>query len=503
MNYLILDFIRGLLATALLFTVTVCQAWETLTRELDLSCNQVLSASLECEYRTLAPFRVQAIRATRGESSLNVTGPSTYPAPDSTTAILFVVDTSDPARQNVIDKNIKDIELFLAARSTYHRFGLASFDKELRMLVPIGAAPQQVFNAAGRLRAVGMTTELYRNVIKAIEAVAAVEADRKAIILFSDGQAEDRAYYHQDAIRAARRLGVVVNSVGYPRSVTLSVALQTIRRLSEESGGIYVEANNLLGLPASFTENPYANLDSGGKFSIELSPVADTSATDRMEVTLRFLTDAGSVNIPVPITRASRPVTAESTRSSGMPAATNAGQPAIRIVAPVAEPEEIDIWLWYGIPVAFLILIILTLIILGVTFQQLKIPKSGAGKNAGNTYKPYAYLVVQDESGIRYPITSTTWRIGRTKDNELTLNDKSVSRRHAEIQRYSNGKFVIFDVDSLNGVFVNMEQIKKKKLEEGDIIEIGDIYLRFTTRPAELPMEDDTAIQNTRTPLTH
>ena len=154
-------------------------------------------------------------------------------------------------------------------------------------------------------------------------------------------------------------------------------------------------------------------------------------------------------------------------------------------------------------PLALVILIVLTLIILAVTYRQLKAPKSAAGKTAPYTYKPYAYLVAQDESAKRYPITNTIWRIGRTKDNELPLNDKSVSRRHAEIQRYSNGNFVIYDVDSLNGVFVNSEPVKKKKLQEGDIIEIGDIYLRFTTQSANFSVEENTAIQNTRTPLTH
>ena len=116
------------------------------------------------------------------------------------------------------------------------------------------------------------------------------------------------------------------------------------------------------------------------------------------------------------------------------------------------------------------------------------------------SYKPYAYLIVQDETGTRYPITNTTWRIGRTKDNELTLNDNSVSRRHAEIHRYSNGNFILFDVDSLNGIYVNEEKIKKKRLEEGDILEIGDIFLRFTLYSTDYQAEDDTAVQNTGTP---
>ena len=307
--------------------------------------------------------------------------------------------------------------------------------------------------------------------------------------------------FWRSRVGAARQANVIINGLGYPRTAALSVALQTIRRLSEESGGSYVEADNNFNLPDSFLRDPLSNIDGGGEFTVDLAPVSGSAGS---EITLTLASMTGNFNFQVPITnpRPGVPVRTAAA-NTGQTVTDLRQQPPIRIVAPVPEPQEIDVWLWYGIPVAFLILIVLTLIILAVTYQQLKTPKSNAGKASTTVYKPYAYLVVQDESGIRYPITNTTWRIGRTRDNELPLDDKSVSRRHAEIQRYSNGKFVIFDVDSLNGVFVNSEQVKKKKLEEGDIIEIGDIYLRFTTRPADFPVEEDTVMQNTRTPLAH
>ncbi|MBF8268896.1 MAG: hypothetical protein HW386_605 [Gammaproteobacteria bacterium] len=489
-----LYFIRISLCSVLLFFAPVGRTWNSLTDDLDLTCNQSNNTTLNCNYRPLTQISIQKISAASGQESLSIKDETTYPDINTTVAVLFVVDTSDPARQIVIEKNINHIEKLLSAGKPYHKFGLASFDKDLRIVAPIGSPPSQIISAAHSLRATGKTTELYRNVSKAVAAVAATTANRKAIIVFSDGQAEDRAYFHQDVIRAAHQANVIINSLGYPRTITLSVALQTIRRFSEESGGIYVEADNNFNLPDTFLLDPFSNIDRGGEFTVDLAPVLGAGAAASSEITLTLESASGKFNINVPVTN----------RTSTKPAETVPQQPQpIRIVAPVQEPQKIDVWLWYGIPVAFLILIVLTLIILAVTYQQLRTPKSNAGKTGTTVYKPYAYLVVQDESGIRYPITNTTWRIGRTRDNELPLNDKSVSRRHAEIQRYSNGKFVIFDVDSLNGVFVNSEQVKKKKLEEGDIIEIGDIYLRFTTRPADFPVEEDTVLQNTRTPLTH
>ena len=498
-----LTFIRGACCTVLLAVAPVVMAWSTLTSDLDLACDQNQSA-LACDYRLLTPATTQGISATSGSHTLTLSDRSTYPSGSMTVAVLFLVDTSDPARENVVEKNSEHIEKLLSAAKPYHRFGLASFDKNLTIEAPVGSSRTQIISAAKKLRAVGKTTELYRNVIKAIDVLSRVDADRKAIYLFSDGQAEDRAYFIQDVTREARKANVIINSLGYPRSVALSVALQTIRRISEESGGRYVETDNNFNLPAAYLDAPFNNIDTGGEFVVDLSPILtrDSPATARVKLTID--TASRKITTPIPIANplASPPqvIAATAARPATVPASSQP-TPPIRIITPVEEPDELDVWLWYGIPVAFVILIILTLIILAVTYQQLKGPKGSSGKAANNAYKPFAYLVVQDESGIRYPITNTTWRIGRTKDNELVLNDKSVSRRHAEIQRYRNGNFVIYDVDSLNGVFVNSEQVKKKRLQEGDIIEIGDIYLRFTTQSASFSVDEDTVMQNTRTPV--
>jgi FOG: FHA domain len=118
-------------------------------------------------------------------------------------------------------------------------------------------------------------------------------------------------------------------------------------------------------------------------------------------------------------------------------------------------------------------------------------------------HKPYAYLVLQDETKMRYPITRSSWRIGRGNDNEMTLQDNSVSRRHAEINRDKGDVFTIFDLDSLNGIFVNNNKVTKQILREGDTIEIGDVALRFTMFSNEYSMEDSTVMQHTKTPLTH
>ena len=120
-----------------------------------------------------------------------------------------------------------------------------------------------------------------------------------------------------------------------------------------------------------------------------------------------------------------------------------------------------------------------------------------------SNYKPYAYLIADDGTDTRYPITRTIWRIGRSKDNELSLNDTSLSRRHAEIHRNSDGTFDIIDTNSMNGVYINNEKIVKAELHEGDVVEIGDIFLHFTQLASDYSLDESTVMQKTRVPITH
>jgi adenylate cyclase len=68
--------------------------------------------------------------------------------------------------------------------------------------------------------------------------------------------------------------------------------------------------------------------------------------------------------------------------------------------------------------------------------------------------------------------------IGRLPENDFTLDDVLISRRHAEIRR-EGGRFRIIDLNSLNGVYVNNLRVSDERLTSGDIISIGNVQLLF------------------------
>ena len=68
--------------------------------------------------------------------------------------------------------------------------------------------------------------------------------------------------------------------------------------------------------------------------------------------------------------------------------------------------------------------------------------------------------------------------IGRSPDCEIFLDDVTVSRRHAVLVR-GDGSFLIEDLGSLNGTYVNRRRIDTAELSDGDEVQIGKYRLTF------------------------
>jgi pSer/pThr/pTyr-binding forkhead associated (FHA) protein len=96
-----------------------------------------------------------------------------------------------------------------------------------------------------------------------------------------------------------------------------------------------------------------------------------------------------------------------------------------------------------------------------------------------------ALLVVKrgPNAGSRFLLDQDTTSAGRHPDSDIFLDDVTVSRRHAEFRR-EGGEFVVIDVGSLNGTYVNREPVDQAVLANGDEVQIGKFRLVFLTGPA-------------------
>ncbi|MEZ5511101.1 MAG: FHA domain-containing protein [Gammaproteobacteria bacterium] len=85
------------------------------------------------------------------------------------------------------------------------------------------------------------------------------------------------------------------------------------------------------------------------------------------------------------------------------------------------------------------------------------------------------------DRGEVYPITTFPFVMGRGAECDLVLQGKGVSRRHAEII-FQAGRFVVNDLESLNGIKVNGYKVSRVILEENDNIKLGEVSLTFRSR---------------------
>jgi len=81
-------------------------------------------------------------------------------------------------------------------------------------------------------------------------------------------------------------------------------------------------------------------------------------------------------------------------------------------------------------------------------------------------------------SGSTFPLRAAENVLGRTDDNDIVLEHKSVSRNHAKLVREGE-RVRILDLKSANGVLVNGQEVEQHVLRSGDVIELGRVRIRF------------------------
>jgi hypothetical protein len=120
----------------------------------------------------------------------------------------------------------------------------------------------------------------------------------------------------------------------------------------------------------------------------------------------------------------------------------------------------------------------------------------GGSDQASADRIPNAFLIV---NGLTtFPLTEPVINIGRDPSNQLHLDDMRVSRMHAQL-RFVQGRFVIFDLDSKGGTFVNGVAVSTHALSPGDVIMLAGVPLVYGQEAAtqagytqELPIDPPT-----------
>ncbi len=99
-----------------------------------------------------------------------------------------------------------------------------------------------------------------------------------------------------------------------------------------------------------------------------------------------------------------------------------------------------------------------------------------SGDQGDDVIPENAFLIIE---GVKvFPLNAPVVNIGRRLDNTLVIDDPRVSRNHAQV-RAIKGRFVLFDLNSTGGTFVNGQRANQTVLYPGDVISLAGVALIF------------------------
>ncbi len=428
--------------------------------DIDYSCAQPTAEVLACRYRPLLAGELRGVSARLDEIALKATPVTPYPQPDSTTAILLVVDLTTRGD----DQRLEVLRTLLAQARAHHRLGLATFDDVSRLTLAPGASLEELAAATHTLGGAGSAA--YRDLMEAIRTLAGYAATRKAIYFLSEGRGAPEGYYHPDLLRAAREAQVVFYAFVYSDPASGGPGVEALGRLSRESGGELLRVDpRAPSLPGRYAAEPYASIDGGGQFNIDLAPAIRAGRSGSHWVVLDLEVDEKRIELPVPITIAG-------------------AAPGMGSTGPAIATGDYEL----GLTEDLLILVAAGALIaaLAAGLYYFRRSRMSAAVSEPDTLKvPRAYLVRQGEPGSRIWVSKVPWRIGRGKGNDLVVAESSMSRHHAEIVRGQEGGFEIKDLDSLNGLFVNERKVRTAPIADGAEIDFGDVRFVFKVETAD------------------
>ncbi len=109
-----------------------------------------------------------------------------------------------------------------------------------------------------------------------------------------------------------------------------------------------------------------------------------------------------------------------------------------------------------------------------------------------------AKLILKYETSVlkEIPLKQASITIGRTPANDVVIDNLAVSGHHAKVS-FETDKFVLEDLNSLNGTFINNQRVRRSYLKNGDEILIGKHTLTFQDESGAPPQELEPATERT------
>jgi hypothetical protein len=415
-------------------------------------------------------------------------------AADRPVLLGLVLDTSGSVGPQELARTRELGVQVLASLPAGSEVAIYTFDDESRVVLPRTSRTAAVAAALASIHVAGRKTALYDALFDASRDLQSTPGMARALLLVTDGKDEDSSLALEDGLKLAQQARIPVFAVGVGR-----VQERTLRRIAKLTGGSYEPVAQ--ARPAALAQRIVA---AAGRDVAE-APAAPASAAPRTTAAAEpppsLRTAAGSAAPAVPVETSGhagwwlggllllaiagaavlvlrgrdtadhhcpvcrRPLAGALSQCVYCAAGEAGPRRAAPAVAPAAAAE-------------------------GVEYEEIDdaSPTVVEGYNQTEeflektvTLREKPVLLLTNSAG-----TTTVWdlrresatSIGRSKANDVILQDVTVSSQHCRVRPMGEG-FEVLDLRSTNGTFVNEERVQRHPLKEGDELRVGDVVLRF------------------------
>jgi hypothetical protein len=409
-------------------------------------------------------------------------GASPAPTASPPFVVALLVDTSGSVGAPELERARRLADALLDGLPSGSEIAVFRFDDQSKLVLPRTTRREDVRRALARLAPAGRKTALNDALFDGSKYVREAAGGRGAVVLLTDGVDEDSAVDLEDGLRLAETARIPVYTIGVGK-----VQEKSLRRIAKLTGGEYL-------------------------------PIAKATGT------------ALARSIAASLERASEPAAATGVAtppglSAASPVPTLAARPTAAPPPVTTPPERATTrprWPWMllgGLALAG--------VVLGVVASRrgrdarcptcqrplahpfAACPSCAAGtagdgpatvKGADLSATMVTKLHATDESldktitlrdrpvlnvtkglgtGRVFELNlDTSTSLGRARANDVVLEDVAVSSEHCRV-RWEEGRFVVHDLKSTNGTFVNDRRVTRHPLEEGDVLQVGETYLTF------------------------
>lgn len=469
-------------------------------QEPALASDAAAQTALACDIRAngFAVFKDAKAAIRGGSGDLEARFEAFDPAEQGATTA-YLIQLMPNTRRTTLSQMGDAVVTFTDQRQGKRRFTAYTFGNDLTLIADSGTSQAEFVRQMIAIKPASATVQLYKAVLGAVEALAKESGDRKALVILGDGASDDTSYGHDQVVKAAREAGVAIHVLGYYDDRGTRPNFQKLSRLAEETGGYAAEVKQGPGAARDFSKDIVTSrfvgelLENGGtlKADIKGQPGPQTLVLSANLTDGQTLETEEKVEIPA-VPQPAFETTLQSEESKPEPELTGfMGWLADHVVlfgflaAALGLGAVAYLNYWPGA--------------LDTAPPPAADPKpatdpspdvdtlagedGGEGdllRDAGGKPVVYGWLETLDANASRHPLKTTNVRVGRHRDNDICIQNDSISRRHAVLHyNAETRRFVITDLGGGNGVVVNKARYKSRELNDGDTVELGEVRLRF------------------------